>query len=491
MNLIKLLIPKEKIVGIDISSQKLRMFYLEQDAYGKIAIKGKSEVELDGGVVVFGEIKDKKKLLIALEKLKKTFVPKKLLSNFAIVTIPPNKIYSEILEFPKVLDNQQLLEAISTNAADKLPFPISSCYFDWEIIGEKEDKNLVLVSLARKEVIDSYIETLKIAGFDLIALETYFLSLERIIDLPEYPVILIYLTDDGMSCTIYQKNRPYFSQFETWEEISSGKIIKNLTDLKDAVKAKINMLSLYFESRNTSSILKKVFIISHGFNTDTLIKKIGKLRFPIEKASIKIKPFENSGWLPAAGAAARAFIPRNEDTIISLLPIGTESLYETQKAISFSKSILFFITSLSLFYISILSVFFVFITSLESSVTSQLSIKNSIPINAEYVKMETDTREFNGYISDIVKIRTLSGKDYASIVDKINKLSIAGTSFSSININDSSKTVNISGISSSRESYRYFKNNINASSDFSNVVLSSSDIAKKNDINFSLTMYIR
>lgn len=490
MNLIKLLIPKEKIVGIDISSQKLRMFYLEQDAYGNIVIKGKSEVEIENGTIILGEVKDKNKLSAALEKLKQAFTPIKLLSNFAIVTIPPDKIYSEIMEFPKVLDSQQLLEAISTNAADKLPFPISSCYFDWEIIGENNGKSQVLVSLAKKDVIDPFIETLRGAGFELIALETYFFSLERIIDLPESPTVLIYFTDDGISCTIYKKKRPYFSQFETWEETSFGKKFKNINDLKNVIKGKLDMLSLYFESRNDPQTIEKALIISREFNSDGLIKKIGKMRFPIEKAAIKINPFENNDWLPASGAAARAFIPRSDDTITSLLPIGTESLYETQKAISFSKSILFFISSLSLFYISIFSAFLLFISSLETSLTSQLNMKNSIPISAEYEKMAADTKALNNYISDIVNIQSSGNDNYANIIEKINKLALTGTSFSSVSLNESG-IINISGISASRESYRYFKNAISASSDFSNIVVSSPDIAKKNDINFVITMRLK
>jgi len=490
MNLLKLLIPKEKIVGIDISSQKLRMFYLEQDAYGNITIKGKSETDIDNGTIISGEVKEKKKLLNAFDKLKQTFAPIKLLSNFAVVTIPPDKIYSEIMEFPKILDSQQLLEAISTNAADKLPFSISSCYFDWEIIDENNGKNQVLVSLAKKDVIDPYIEILRNAGFELIALETYFFSLERIIDLPESPVILIYFTDDGISCTIYKKKRPYFSQFETWDETSYGKKMKNIGDLKNVIRGKLDMLSLYFESRNNSQAIERAFIISREFNSDALIKKIGKMRFPIEKATFKISSLENSDWLPASGAAARAFIPRSDDTVTSLLPIGTESLYETQKAISFSKSILFFTSSLSLFYIAIFSAFFFFISSLETSLSSQLSMKSSIPISAEYEKMETDTRALNNYISDIISTQSSGTNDYAPILEKINKLAYAGTSFLSISMNEAG-IINISGKSASRESYRYFKSAITSSPDFSNVVVSSPDIAKKNDINFTVSMRLK
>lgn len=492
MNLIKFLIPKEKIVGIEISSEKLRMLYLEQDAYGKINIKGKSKIDLNDGVIVNGEVKNKKELSAALDALKKSFVPKKYFSNFAVITIPPNRIYSSVQSFPKILDNSQLLEAITTNARDNFPFALSSCYFDWEIIEESGDKYQVLISMAPKKIIDEYIEAIKSAGFELIALETHFLSLERLVDLPESPVMMIYLNNDGLNSVVFKSKRPYFNQFETWQEASGGTSIRSLSALSNMIKSKINMISLRFESKNESETIKKVLLAGRDLNVAKLIKNMEIFQYPVESAGLKLKFPDDEDWLPASGAAARAFIPRSDDTVISLLPVGTESLYETQKAISFSKSILFFLFSLSLFYVSVLLAFFLFFSSLEKNLSHQLSINNSVPISGEYSKMASDTKEFNSYASDISKIKSSMKNDYSSsLIDKINALAVTGTSFTGISINDSSKVIYITGISSSRESYRYFKNKISASADFSDAALSSSDIAKKTDINFSATMHIK
>lgn len=490
MNLIKFLIPKDKIVGIDIGSKAIRMLYMEQDAYGNISIKGKSDVELPETVIDSGAVANEKILVEAFNKLKNGFRPKKYLSNFAIVSIPPNKIFSCILEYPKILDNQQLLEAITTNAQENFPYNLSTCYFDWEIIGTKNEKYQVLVSMAPKKVIDEYIKALKSSGFDLIALETHFLSLERIIDLPSSPTILAFLADEGINYIVYVDKRPYFSQFETWQEISGRRPLKNLSDLQKSIKFKIDTIHLHFESKSGMRI-EKALIAGFGFDADKVIKKIGKTRFPVEKAVIKIKLPEKGERLIAAAAAARAFIPRSDDTIISLLPVGTESLYETQKAVSFSKSILFFISSLAIFYSVVLSAFLLFVSSLETNLSHQLNLKNSIPISAEYSKMAAETKEFNAYLKDTAMISPLSNANSSLDIEKIGKLLVPGIFFNSVSIDYSSKTAIVSGMASSRESFRFFKNSLANSSDFSNLLVSSSDIAKKYDINFSLTMNLK
>lgn len=488
MNLLKYLIPKEKIVGIEINSQKLRMLYLELNDINDAVVKGKGEVDLEEGIIEYGKVKDANKLSESLVELKNGFIPKKSLSQFAIVTIPQNKVYSEIIEFPKVLDNSQLLEAISTNAAGKLPLPLSSCYIDWEVIGSEGNKNQVLVSLIPKDIADGYIGALKKSGFELIALETYFLSIERAINIPVDPVIFLYLTDEGMTSVIYHQKKSYLSQFETWKETSYGKEIRNINDLKKILAGKIEKLTLYFESSFAPLKINKVLLTSHGFNTEALIKKIGKIKLPIEKAEIRIGSLENSDWIPAAGAARRAFIPRSEDTIISLLPIGTESLYETQKAISFTKSILLFISSLSLFYVAIFAGFYLFITSFENSLNNQLNLKNNIPISQDFAKIEAETKEFNSYISDIEKIQGATDFNEPALLRNINKLTAPGISFSNISINNTARSVIITGTASARDNLKTFKNKILGSTDFINIKILAPDIAKISDINFSVTM---
>jgi hypothetical protein len=339
MDFLNLLIPKEKIVGIEIGGQKLRMLYLEKDNFGNVGVRGKSEVDLPDGTIAFGRVIDKKKLSESLVKLRKDFSPQRELSRFAIVTISQNGVYSDIFELPKDLNGEQIIEAISLNAAATLPLPLTKCYIDWQTIEEKGNKNKVMVSIIPKEIADAYISVLKENGFSLIALEPAPLSIARAADISNEPVLFFYLTNEGVTSAIYNQKNSYFSQFESWQEVSGGKEIKNSPDLNEVLKIKIKNLIRYFENRHSPVKIKKILFASEGFSADKIIKNIDFSDLPIIKAKANIASLKDYEWIPVAGAAYRAFVPRSEDTIISLLPVGTENLYETEKATSFAKSI--------------------------------------------------------------------------------------------------------------------------------------------------------
>jgi len=482
------LAPKEKIVGIEINSQKMRMLYLELDRNGKATVKGQSEIEIDEKDFSFEKIKDIKKISKALNKLKNDFKPQKSLSSFAILTIPQNEIYSEIIEFPAALSEDQLIETVGLNASKNLPLPLSECYLDWQIIKSGNKTNGVLISTIPRKIADNYIKILKENGFKLIALEASFLSIERAVFISEKPTIFLYLTDKGITSIIYRNKSPYFSQFELWNEMTPEKKISNMKDLSKAIKNKIKKLTLYFESRNNGLKIEKVLLASHGFDADIIIEKIGKTSLPMEKAELKIKSLKNNDWILVAGAAARAFIPRSDDKIISLLPIGTESIYETQKAVSFIKSIMTLIFSLAIFYIAIFSGSYLLILTLEKNINNQISIRNSLPMPEEYIKIKSETKEFNSYARDLANIYPETKSDYSNVLKNINKLNTPGISITKLNSVKQNKAAYISGIASTRENASVFRSKIESSNLFEEVKFSVKNIAQKENIIFEIEL---
>ncbi len=491
MDFFNFLIPKEKIVGVEISERKLRMLYLKKDAYGKIRPAGASEVVLEEGVIVSGAVKNKELLSKALEKLKENFVPWKALSNFVIATIPQNGVYSEVLEFPKDLTGGQLIEAISLNAASNFPFPLTECYLDWQVIGTEGNKNKVLISLIYKKKADEYIDIFKENKFELIALEPASLSFSRAVDFPGDPLVFLYFTNDGITGVVYKDKFPYLSQYETWLELSGGKALSDIGDIAAILKKKIKSLASYFENEYENIKIKKVLLINDEASAGAIIESIGVMPIAVEEAKPSMDFNKDNSWLQAAGAAKRAFIPRGEDTIISLLPVGTESLYDTQKAISFAKSIMLFAASLSVFYLAVFTAAFILISSLEAGVDSRLEARTRMPLPVEYRKIEEETGEFNKYARDLAKIYSQTGMDHAEILKNMDKLNMAGISFTNMNFNNSTDYISVSGIALSRENLNAFKYRIDNSDLFKKIDYSVQNIAQKNNIPFNLNLHLK
>jgi len=489
--LLNLLIPKEKIIGIEINSQKLRMLNLELSKANKAVIKGSSELELEDDLFAPEGVINEKLLNDALAKLIKEFEPKKFFSPYAIITVPQIGVYSEILELPKLLDENQLAEAITLNIAENLPLPLSRCYMDWQIIKNSGQHNKILISAISKDIADKYINALKNNGIKLVALETSFLSIERVVNMPDSATIFLYLANEGLISIIYKNKIPYFNQFESWKEIVPGKEIKNAEDLSKLIKNKIKKLKFYFESQNQKYGIKNILLMSYGFDSDIIIKKIGKTSIPISKAESKLVSLENKDWIPVAGAAARALIPRSEDTIISLLPIGTESLYETQKAVSFAKSILFLLATLLIFYVIIFSSAYFAISYFQKSIDVQMNQRNNIPVSQEYSKIKSETEIFNSYLRDLDKISNLTELGYDSILENINKLNAPGINMSNLSLDEKNNIIIMSGIAANRESLNVFRSKLDNSSYFDSLNFSIKDIAKKDNIMFSANLKIK
>lgn len=405
------------------------------------------------------------------------------------MTISQNGVYSDILELPKDLNSEQMIEVIGLNAAATLPLPLAECYIDWQVIEEGENKNKVMVSTIPREIADVYISVLRENGFSLIALEPASLSMARAADVSSEPVLFFYLTDEGITSAIYNQKNSYFSQFESWQEASGGKEIKNLQDLNKVLKTKTKNLIRYFENRYSPVKIKKVLLASEGFDADKIIKNIDFLDLPITKAKSNIASLKNYDWIPVAGAAYRAFVPRSEDMIISLLPVGTESLYETEKAASFVRSIALVALVSSLFYTIVFFAAFIFVSFLGSGVSSQMEVRSNMPVPAEYAKLESETREFNGYVNDLAAIYSKTGADYAKILENITKVSSSGIILTSTSLSDIAAPIIISGTALSRENLNVFKFQMENSQYFQNVKFSIQNIAQKNNIPFSITLY--
>lgn len=491
MDFLNLLIPKEKIIGMEISDWKIRLLFLEKDAYGKIKISGEGEADIEKGIIINGVIKDSVRLKEALDKARKSFVPAKAWSNFIIIAISQKGVYSEIFEFPKDLTGGQLLEAISLNAAANLPIPFTECYIDWQVIRSENNKNKVLVSLISKKTVDGYINALKEKNFNLIALEPISLSLSRSVDLPDDSVVFLYFTDDGLTSIVYKDKIPYLSQYESWTELSGDKPMADISSIAAVLKVKIKSLINYFETEYKNDKIKKVFIASDEAGIGAVIESIGAMPVAIEEAKKNVDSLKNNGWLKAAGAAKRAFVSRGEDMIISLLPVGTETLYDAQKAVSFIKSIFLLLVSLSVFYTLVFFAYFVFVSSMESRVNAQLEARNKVSLPPEYQKIDAETREFNGYAHDLLRITSAGKKDYAKILEDINTLSSPRVYLTGISLGKSADYVSVSGVAATRENLDAFKYQIDNSDFFKEAKYSIQNIAQKNNIPFSVSLYLK
>ena len=187
MNILNLLTKEKDIAGIEINDKVIRVAYFRPKKRFLSKINPKEtdlpenelvliEEPIAPNIIQEGVVLNKE---ILGKKLKNIWTKAKLSSNYAIVSIPEDKVYSRIFPFPKTVNDSQLVDAINLTIDFQLPVKKDDVYVGWENAGDSHVINEVLISTIPKTVANSYIEALNYAGIKVLALETHIASIAR------------------------------------------------------------------------------------------------------------------------------------------------------------------------------------------------------------------------------------------------------------------------------------------------------------------------
>lgn len=236
---------KTQAFGLDISDLSLKMAFLskKKDSFLLEAI---GESKIKPGIVEDGEIKNEEKLAEIIQQAVKNIGKGKLRTKNVIVSLPEKKSFLEIIQMPK-LKEEELKSAILYEAENHIPLPIHEVYLDYQIIPPvyENSKNIdILLVAVPKKIADSYLATLKLAGFFPLVFESESLAIARALikdGIAESPVLLIDIGETKSTFIIFSG---YSVKFSFSSPISSGTltevISKNLgISLVEAEKIKI------------------------------------------------------------------------------------------------------------------------------------------------------------------------------------------------------------------------------------------------------------
>ncbi len=158
-------------VGLDISDLTIK--YLKFNSRGeKIDFDFFGEFELPEGLVRAGEIENEADFIKALKNwLDKE--GKKLLSYFAVVSLPEEKSFLRLIQLPKV-KRDEVANAVRWEIEANIPLSPEELVYDYEVIEPLEDHldHLdVVITAFPKGIVESYLRVLKTVGFKVSYLE--------------------------------------------------------------------------------------------------------------------------------------------------------------------------------------------------------------------------------------------------------------------------------------------------------------------------------
>ncbi len=178
--MLKLLSLKSEAFGLDISDFSLKIVKLKKRGcfFDLVCL---NQTAIKPGIVIKGEIKKPDKLAAIIKKAIKEVKGEKLGTNNAIISLPEEKGFLQIIKMPR-LSEEDLKSAIIFEAENHIPLPIEDVYLDYQLISTPESKsndcNVLMVAFPKK-IIDSYVSCLEKANIKPIVLETESLAISR------------------------------------------------------------------------------------------------------------------------------------------------------------------------------------------------------------------------------------------------------------------------------------------------------------------------
>ncbi len=408
IKLTDIFLPREEIAGLELNDSGAHLILFSTQS----KLVSKSGVIFPSGLIEGGEVKDRLKLIKALEILKAQAGPKKLKENsYVIVSVPARNVYSQILELP-MLSPQQTEEAIKWNAQMTLPLESAQTYYDWEEVktaAVQAIKKEVFVALAAKTKIDPYLDVLEEAGFVPLALEMPALGLARLVRFFGTDInitlsyLLIAIDWSGVELMVVKDGVVRFDYYRPWSSKEKENFLRGEmtpSDLVETMVLDVQKVSNFYQARSHESIAGIILISSLDQKSE--IEKFLKLKTGLEVFDFRLKYFSDldDAWFPALGSALRALVPREEDTIVSLMPVGTEEHYQRQKFLAFVSFWGNIVGTVFLGLAALFLVMSVFIGQTENRFFRQLINR---PANlTEAQDLETKAREFNNLVAGIL-----------------------------------------------------------------------------------------
>lgn len=471
MNILNLLTKEKRIAGIEINNQVIRIAYFrpKKRFSGKALINNQEhdllliEEPISTNIVRNGIVLDKELLG---KTLKDIWTRSKLNSNYAIVSIPEDKIYSHIFPFPKTVNDNQLKEAIDLAINFQLPIKKSDAYIGYENAGDSHIVNEVLISAIPKKVADDYIESLNYAGIKVLALESHIASIARSIKLKLGQATLITKKNvNGATIFVLKDGSLRFSRNLPEENLKENDLILNES----------NRIKNSFESEKKTTVAEILL-------NDAKIKEEYLKYTELSAISEDLQ----SKWLIALGTAIRGEIPKGKDNHISLLPIGTKEAYAYQQMTTFIVLIRNLIIGVSIFFLFTFIASYLFIFSLSQTISKTNKNTPFTPAPPDMIQKEARIKKVNE-INETSKNILSSMPMWSILLDDVNSRTIEGimiSNFSILSIND---PIQIIGIAKDRETLNLFKKSLQSSMYLTNVELPIANLEQKGNIPFSMS----
>jgi len=496
----KLLVPEFPITALVIDDFSLRIFGFNQ-TINQVAKIG--QYKLPPGVIENGILKKPEEFQALIGALKQKIWAKDK-HIWLILSLPSSNFYTNIFTLPDLTD-EQFQDAVVFNTQMVAPLPLEETYFDWEdwgtVIDKNRDEKEIFIALGIKRQIKPYTDILQDYGFKVVAIEPWAISVSRFVYTfleKEKPVLVIDLRVDGLEFIVTEQNKLIYFDYDSWQEIFGQNIPKTITlnHLQQHLMREIPLILNFYSLKRGHSLERFIVLSSDERMVNTLTFWLAKqynliaLNFNLPQPLARTR----RDWAGVIGAALRGLIPRREDSIVSLAPLGTEESYYqsliTRVVALWSNSV---IVALSCLLVACILLNHLFFNNISAKYKELAAVSVDPSIKSQKEALQKEAEWFNVLV-EYAKFTTQWKKDWKLVLDTIFQKARQETVnikriFVGSGTEELISNITIQAEASSREAMTNFKKSLDETQLFvSSKIPPETVLQSGNRINFSLML---
>jgi type IV pilus assembly protein PilM len=220
---------KPQAFGLDIAASSLKIAKLQKKGrFFDLASVGYGKIE--PGIIEEGELKLEDRFTEILKKALSDVRGQKLKTKYVVASLPDEKAFLQVIQMPK-LNEEELQKAVCLEAENYIPLPLEQVCLDCQVVqplSDHLDHCDVLIAALPKNIIGSYVNCLKKAGLQPLAIEIEPLALARALIKDEKSTTPLLIIDFGATETSLIIFSGFNVCFNSSLPVSSQSITENI-----------------------------------------------------------------------------------------------------------------------------------------------------------------------------------------------------------------------------------------------------------------------
>lgn len=265
---------KKPTVGLDIGFKTLKVMQLRGDGPGATLL-GVSEIGIPPKSLNKDGIKEKQKIAQALLEAMRNARPHAISARIVSSALPESLVFTKSVDLPQ-MTLAEINKNIPYQASEFFPVPPNETYMDWQVVGSLPGTNTVdvLVVAAPKVIIDSFAETIKMAGLELSSLETKPTAVARALILPKDPGPYLILDIGAKTSSLNCYDQGTIKLTSTISIGGDDLTTDFQTNLKSIATEVTHFIKYYQNRIGQATIFHKMILAGGGANTQDINKAL-------------------------------------------------------------------------------------------------------------------------------------------------------------------------------------------------------------------------